>query len=530
MFSLVKTSTLTGIDAKSIEVEVEVKKGPERFIIIGLGDAAIRESKERIMSALQHSGFLVPKQILVNLAPAELKKEGSLFDLSIAIGILIASKQMQCSNTNGVYLFGELSLTGIVKPVRGIVSLTIEALQSGGKEVILPKENLPEASLIESIGSVGVHTLHEAIHYLERGIIPKSSQAVFESSRKKLLIQKGYGSNGDAFEGIYGHETAKRALTIAAAGGHNVLMIGPPGCGKSMFAKKFPMLLPKTDCKERLEIVKIHSIAGQEISNLLQGERPFRNPHYTISEAGLVGGGGSLIKPGEISLAHCGVLFLDELPEFKRTVIESLRTPLETGAVKISRAKHAVEFATRFQLIAAMNCCPCGKSTVSHSECRCSLEAKQRYMSRVSQPIIDRIDIHLELLPVPKEYILQWLSKKRDENHNQEQELCAEKKEKDMISVQEKILHIQDIQYQRSGKLNAFLDNNEIASFAALDEASQLLIQRAEEKFSLSVRGVMKVLKVARTIADFERREKVTRTDVAEAVSYRILDRRTSTV
>lgn len=501
MLAKIQTSALSGVDAIPIEVEVEVRGGTPRFTIIGLADNAIRESRDRISSAIRASGFKMPGgPILVSLAPAEVKKEGSSFDISIALGILAASKQINPEVVNNVSVHGELSLDGSIKGVRGILPMALSAKTLGLEKICVPLPNVAEASLVNGLDVVGSPSLLELYK-----ILNGESEFYPVYSDEEVRHEDSRGLN---FSDIWGQERAKRALQIAASGGHNILMIGPPGCGKSMLAQAFQSLLPPLSESQLMEVIKIHSAAGLPVYPLLLKKRPFRAPHHVISDVGLVGGGANP-KPGEISLAHHGVLFLDELPEYKRSALEALRAPMESGKVRIVRAGGRVEFPARFQLVAAMNPCPCGRSGINSTSCLCSLNSIHQYLKKLSQPILDRIDIHLELDPVPLSVILG--------------------KEDSKITHIEKnnetVIKAIDLQLSRQGKLNSELSSKEVTHLVSISDPQERLLSRAADKIGLSARSYVRILKVARTIADINCSPKVGTEELAEAISYRVLER-----
>ncbi len=506
MLSSVKTSAIHGIDAIPVDVEVNVSSGwPPKFNIVGLGDNAVRESRERVSSAVRQSGFRMPDRVVVNLAPAELKKEGSYFDLAIALAVVAAGGDVKSNSLAHTKFYGELSLDGGIKPVRGMVAFTIEALRNGTKSVVVPRDNVPEAQLINGIEVMGVRSLAELVGYLNGNLS-------IEQDRDILNMDLGDCSNFAArqLSDVWGQKLAKRAMLITAAGGHNLLMVGPPGCGKSMLAQRFSSILPPMTREETLEVVRIHSIAGLPIVGFLKGERPFRAPHHIVSDVGLVGGG-SVPKPGEISLAHRGVLFLDEFPEYRRTAIEALRAPLENGEVRVTRAKGSLNFPANFQLIAAMNPCPCGRLGVPGTTCLCSLLSIQGYLRKLSQPILDRIDLHVELEPVP----FSALGSGRDEESRSSEE----------EGYRSIVLAARERQYKRSAKLNSALEGSEITKFVTLSKESAALLEKAAQKLGLSARTYIRVLKVALTIADIEGDEHVAAKHIAEALSFRTLER-----
>jgi magnesium chelatase family protein len=496
MISIVHTTCIAGIDAKPVEVEVHCKKGKNSFTVIGLGDNAIKESRDRVISALRSSGFIIPKSILVNLAPAEAKKEGSSFDLAIALGVLFASRQVHSVRSSSCFIYGELSLDGKIKPVKGAVALVVAALQSGASEVLVPVENYHEASLVQGIKVTPVNTLLALVRYIREGV-----SFVKIPERVNLSRQDNYGK----FSDVWGQETAKRALLIAAAGGHNVLMIGPPGCGKSMLASRFVNILPTLSEEEILEVIKIHSIAGLPINNYLAGQRPYRNPHHVVSDVGLVGGG-SNPRPGEVSLAHNGVLFLDELPEYRRSAIESLRGPLECGYVRISRAKCSIQYPASFQLISAMNPCPCGRMGIDGRACMCSPVAIAAYRRKLSEPILDRIDLHVELDAVPIQVLLNNKRSTSDLNDD---------------SIKQQIKNCRDKQYQVRGKLNAYLDVKEIFKQFVIESEVINILERSAKKLGLSARSYTRLLRLAVTISDLENGQIIKAKHIAEAITYR---------
>lgn len=507
MVTTVYTSALSGVDSIPVAVEVETKNGGKgNFQIIGLGDNAVKESRNRVVTALKYQGFAVPDQILVNLAPAEVRKEGASFDLPIAVGILAASKQLPKSPPPAVTLYGELSLDGSIKPVRGVSAFVAEARRLAHDAVLVPHQNLPEASLIDGITTLGFNSLLEVVAFLREGIVPLQHPL-------KIVSERPEANGIKALSDVSGQHIAKRAMVVAAAGGHNLLMIGPPGCGKSMLAERFGGLLPPLTADERLECVKVHSVAGLPIEGILAGSRPLRAPHYIISDPGLVGGGNPP-RPGEITLAHNGVLFLDEFPEFKRSALEALRVPLESGKITIARARHSVTLPARFQFIAAMNPCPCGKlggDIQGQARCACPRSAVGWYLRKLSQPILDRIDLHVELCAVPMREITAAATHARPA---EQQHIVSE------------IAHAQQRQRQRNvGVLNAHVGQDTLKRVGVLDPEAQGLLEKAADRLGLSARGYMRMLRVARTIADLARAESIGAQHIAEAVSYRGLDR-----
>jgi len=487
-----------GTEAPPVTIEVFLSGGLPAFTIVGMPETAVRESKDRVRGALLSSGFEFPQQrITISLGPAEMRKTGGRYDLAIALGILAARKQFPLTALQGIECYGELALSGELRPVSGLLPSVIKA-QELGHQVIVPRENAPEAALAGA-GVIGASTLLEvAAHLAGRDPLPLES----------FVDLPEPGKAGADLADVKGQQHAKRALEIAAAGNHNLLFVGPPGTGKSMLARRMPGLLPRMSKTEALETAAVRSIAGNKLLAEEWRVRPFRAPHHTASAAALVGGGPRL-GPGEISRAHNGVLFLDELPEFNRTVLEGLREPLETGSIAIARAGQHAEFPARFQLIAAMNPCPCGYLGDSQSDCRCSGDRVTTYRNKVSGPLLDRIDLHVEVLR-PSTDVL------RDSSTSGESSAV----------IAGRVAAAWDIQMQRSGLANSRLDGDQLRSACALDDDCWSLLETAAERFNLSARAHQRVLRVSRTIADLARAKKIAPPHVAEALSLRCLDRR----
>ena len=505
---LIKTfgSAVYGIRATTITIEVNVTQGIN-FFMVGLPDNAVKESQQRIESALQAYGYRMPgKKVVINMAPADIRKEGSAYDLPLAIGMLAASEQMKNTGLEHCIIMGELSLDGTIQPIKGALPIALQAKNEGFTTCIFPKQNAREAAVVDGLNVYGAGNIKEVIDFFDG---KESMDRVTVDLDAEFLHNNEYEAD---FTDVKGQENVKRAMEIAAAGGHNIILIGPPGAGKTMLSKRLPGILPPLTLEEALETTKIHSVAGKTAKDAaLITHRPFRSPHHTISDVALVGGG-SFPQPGEISLAHNGVLFLDELPEFKRTVLEVMRQPLEDRVITISRARFAVEYPASFMLVASMNPCPCGFYNHPEKKCVCAPGFVQKYLSRISGPLLDRIDIHIEVVPVP----FEKLSEQRTSEPSRQ--------------IRERVIAARNIQRERYSvypgiHCNAQMNSKMLRKYCAIDAAGSNIMKIAMQKLGLSARAYDRILKVSRTIADLEASPVIQTHHLAEAIQYRSLDR-----
>ncbi|MDR1357402.1 MAG: YifB family Mg chelatase-like AAA ATPase [Tannerellaceae bacterium] len=506
---LVKTyaAAVQGLSATIVVIEVDCTRGIQ-FFLVGLPDVAVRESHERIISAMRTNGYQFPRnRIVINMAPADIRKEGSSYDLSLAIGIMAGAKAIDTARLSEFVIMGELSLDGSLQPIKGALSIALQAKEEGFKGLILPRQNAPEAAVVEGINVYGMENIKEVVEFIDgkREVEPVVFNVADEFYALRELFEDDYSA-------VRGQENVKRALEVAAAGGHNLLMIGPPGSGKSMMAKRLPSILPPLTIQESLETTKIYSVAGKtDKGTSLMVKRPFRSPHHTISNVAMVGGG-SVPQPGEISLAHNGVLFLDELPEFNRNVLEVMRQPLEDRCITISRARCAVDYPAGFMLVSSMNPCPCGYYNHPERQCICPAGAAKKYINRISGPLLDRIDIQIETTPVEFETISERTPSEASE------------------MIRKRVIAARDIQRERFKDFpgiycNAQMTTELLYNYVAPDAAGMAQLKKAMEYLSLSARAYDRILKVSRTIADLEGSANVEACHLAEAINYRSLDR-----
>lgn len=508
MLARVRSAAVLGIDAYLVDVETDIANGLPTFATVGLPHGAVREGRERVYAAIANTGFTFPlRRITVNLAPADVRKEGSAFDLPIAVGILAATDQIKTERLGHVVLLGELGLEGAIRPVRGALPVALAARAAGADALVLPRENLAEAGVVSGLKVLGAGGLAELADFLEGRVeLPAA-----DVDLTRLFAERA--KDDVDFAEVKGQPHAKRALEVAAAGSHNLLMVGPPGSGKTMLARRLPTILPRMSLEEALETTKIHSVAGVlALGESLVARRPFRAPHHTISDAGLIGGG-SYPRPGEVSLAHGGVLFLDELPEFRKNVLEVLRQPLEDGTVTIARASMSLTYPARFMLAAAMNPCPCGWFGDPQHSCSCGSAGVQRYLARVSGPLLDRIDLHLEVPAVAYQALA-------DRGAGEPSEALRERVDRARLVQRERFA-------KRPGiYANAHMAARDIRAFCRVSDSADALLRSAISRLGLSARGYHRVLKIARTVADLDGKPELESKHVSEAIQYRGLDRR----
>jgi len=509
MIAKVSSATLKGLEALPVTIEVNVTSCPQpRFIIVGIPDVAVRESQERVLSALETNGYKIyMKQIVVNMAPADVKKEGSGFDLPIAIGILLSTETIQVENIERYMFVGELSLDGSIQPVKGMLPIAIKAREMGYEGLFVPEDNVREAAVVNKLKVYGIKHIQDVIGFLSGTTLLEPT--IINTREEFYANQSSFDFD---FDEVKGQENVKRAFEVAAAGGHNIILVGSPGCGKSMMAKRLPSILPPLSLAESLETTQIHSVAGKlNKQTSLITQRPFRSPHHTISDVALVGGGTNFM-PGEICLAHNGVLFLDEFTEFSKSVLETLRQPLEDRVISISRAKYNITMPCSFMLVASMNPCPCGYHNHPTHPCMCTPAQIQKYMNKISGPLMDRIDIQVEVQSVPFE------------------DIATSPKGESSAVIRERVIHARKIQEERYKHVkgihcNAQMTNALLQKYAQLDEQSTDRLRDAMRRLNLSARAYNRILKVARTIADLEGSEQILSNHIGEAIGYRNLDR-----